>query len=255
LSADGIQLGFIPGRVNPQPELHDVNHPLSDDADGACDNDDHVTLGLQAATHWDALAHVSYGGQLYNGYPAAEVTESGTARCGIHRVRSLVGRGVLLDIARLKGVDRVEGPYALTPGDLDAAAEQGRVTVEPGDIVLVRTGQMRLLTGGSPDKVAYSYPSPGLSVQTVEWFRGHDVAAVATDTLVCEVYPWEDPELVMPVHLLHLVDMGMTQGQNWVLEQLAADCADDGVYEFLLEASPQPFIGAVGSPVNPIAIK
>src|SRR5260370_37387112 len=92
-------------------------------------------------------------------------------------------------------------------------------------------------------------------MQTVSWFRAHDVAAVATDTMVFEVFPWEDPALTMPVHLLHLVDMGMTQGQNWVLEGLASDCADDGVYQFLLEASPQPFAGAVGSPVNPIAIK
>jgi kynurenine formamidase len=255
LTADGIQLGFIPGRVNPKLELHDINHALGEDPEGACDNDDHVTMGLQAATHWDALAHVSYGGQLYNGYPASAITATGAPHCGIDRVRTLVGRGILLDVARVKGATRLEGPYAITAADLDAAADQARVNVTPGDIVLIRTGQMRLLTAGPPDKIAYSYPSPGLSLQTVEWFRWHDVAAVATDTLVCEVYPWQDPELVMPVHLLHLVDMGMTQGQNWVLEDLAEDCAEDGVYEFLLEASPQPFVGAVGSPVNPIAVK
>lgn len=255
LSADGIQLGFIPGRVNPQLELHDVNHPVGEDPDGACDNDDHVTMGLQAATHWDALAHVSYGGQLYNGYPATAITAAGVSRCGIDRIRTLVGRGVLLDVARARQAERLEGGYAITPADLDAAVDQAAVTVEPGDIVLVRTGQMRLLTAGTPDKLAYSYPSPGLSLETVEWFRWHDVAAVATDTLVFEVYPWQDPDLVMPVHLLHLVDMGMTQGQNWVLEDLADDCADDGVYQFLLEASPQPFVGAAGSPVNPIAVK
>lgn len=256
LMADGIQLGFIPGRVNPQLALHDVNKPLTDDPDAACDNDDHVTLGLQAATHWDALGHVSYGGHLYNGFPASSVTEAGTTRCGIDKIHSLVSRGVLLDVARARGVERLDAGYAITAEDLDAASELGRLTVAPGDVVLVRTGQMRWLTHDAPpDKLRYSYPAPGLSLDTVLWFRAHDVAAVATDTLVFEVFPWEDPALTMPVHLLHLVDMGMTQGQNWVLEDLAADCAEDGVYDFLLEASPQPFAGAVGSPVNPIAVK
>jgi hypothetical protein len=78
---------------------------------------------------------------------------------------------------------------------------------------------------------------------------------VATDTLVFEVFPGERDDLFLPVHMLHLVDMGLTQGQNFVLDELAADCADDGVYEFLLEASPQPFTNAVGSPVNPVAVK
>jgi kynurenine formamidase len=256
LMADGIQLGFIPGRVNPQLELHDVNKPVTDDPQAACTNDDHVTLGLQAATHWDALAHVSYGGHLYNGFPASSVTEQGAAHCGIDKVSSLVSRGVLLDVARARQVPQLDGGYVITGEDLDAAAELARVTVTPGDVVLVRTGQMRWLTHERPaEKVKYSYPSPGLSLQTVEWFRSHDVAAVATDTMVFEVFPWEDPTVPMPVHLLHLVDMGMTQGQNWVLEELAEDCAEDGVYDFLLDASPQPFTGAVGSPVNPVAVK
>jgi kynurenine formamidase len=256
LMADGIQLGFIPGRVNPELELHQVNEPLSDDPDAACVNDDHVTLGLQAATHWDALAHVSYGGQLYNGFPASAVTAAGATRCGIDKVGPILSRGVLLDVARARGLERLEGGYAITADDLDAAAALARLSVASGDIVLVRTGQMHWLTEAQPvDKLRYAYPSPGLSMNTVEWLRGHDVAAVATDTLVFEVFPWEDPAVTMPVHLLHLVDMGMTQGQNWVLDELAADCASDGVYEFLLEATPQPFAGAVGSPVNPVAVK
>ena len=98
-------------------------------------------------------------------------------------------------------------------------------------------------------------PAPGLSTKSAQWLRDHDVAAVAVDNMTFEVYPGEDPEVVLPVHLLHLVDMGLTQGQNFVLDELAADCADDGVYEFLLEASPQPFTNAVGSPVNPVAVK
>jgi kynurenine formamidase len=104
-------------------------------------------------------------------------------------------------------------------------------------------------------KHKYLAPSPGLSMQSAPWLRERDVAAVATDTLTFEVFPGERDDVFLPVHMLHLVDMGLTQGQNFVLDELAADFADDGVYDFLLEASPQPFTNAVGSPVNPVAVK
>jgi hypothetical protein len=80
--------------------------------------------------------------------------------------------------------------------------------------------------------------APGLSMVTAEWFHARDVAAVATDTLSLEVLPCEDKDIYLPVHLLHIVEMGMTQGQNWLLDPLAADCAEDGVYTFLLDATP-----------------
>jgi len=119
--------------------------------------------------------------------------------------------------------------------------------------VLLRTGQMAILKAG--DRQAYAYPSPGPSTQTVEWFRSHDVAAVATDNLTFEVFPCERRDVFLPVHLLHLRDMGLTQGQNWDLDALAADCADDGVYALLLEATPEPFTHATGAPVVPVAVK
>ncbi len=81
------------------------------------------------------------------------------------------------------------------------------------------------------------------------------MAAVATDTFVFEAFPGDNPDFLLPVHLLHLVEMGLTQGQNFDLEELSQDCATDGVYEFLLDASPQPFVGGLGSPVNPVAVK
>lgn len=253
--AEGIQTGLIPGRVNPLRTMVAINTPMLGDPSAFCTSDDVVVMGLQAATHWDGLGHVSYDGRLYNGNPAASITEFGAAKCGIHHIRTLVTRGVLLDVARAKGVDVLEGGYPITGDDLDAAAEMGRVTVRPGDVVLVRTGQMKHLAGPARDLMAYGAPASGPSTQSVEWFRAHDVAAVATDNLTFEVYPCERDDMILPVHLLHLVEMGMTQGQNWVLDELAADCADDGVYEFLLDATPQPFTNAVGSPVNPVAVK
>lgn len=267
---EGIQAGFVPGRVNPTRSMIAVNEPLSDDPGWICSSEDVVTLALQCATHWDGLAHVSYGsgpdgGRLYNGYPASSVGAGGASRLGIHLVRSLVSRGVLLDVARAKGLDVLEPGYPITPADLDAACDMGGLSIEPGDVVLVRTGQMvhlALAGRASPgagqsvrDLVAYTWPTPGLTVATAVWFHDRDVAAVATDTLVLEVYPCEQPDAYLPVHLLHLVEMGMTQGQNWVLDELADACAADGRYDFLLDASPLPFTNALGSPVNPVALR
>src|SRR5690348_9852361 len=135
LSRDGIQLGFMPGRVNPELTMWQVNEPLGGGPDAVCANDDQVLMGLQAATHWDALAHVSYGGKLYNGYPADSVTASGTAKCSIARAGAVISRGVLLDVARAKGVNRLDGGYAITESDLDQAADLAKITPAAGDIM------------------------------------------------------------------------------------------------------------------------
>jgi kynurenine formamidase len=253
LNSDGPQTGVIPGRDNPDHRMVAVNMAFTGDPNEFATSDDAVSMGLQAATHWDALAHVSYGGSLYNGFPASAVTEQGASRCGIDKAGPIVTRGVLLDVARARGVDRVEGAHAIGRDDLEAARELAGVDIAAGDVVLIRTGQIQVFLGG--DKDGFGHPSPGPGIDAVPWFRDHDIAAVATDNLTFEVFPCERQDLFLPVHLLDLRDIGLTQGQNWDLEALAADCADDGVYTFLLEASPQPFTGATGSPVNPVATK
>jgi len=254
LDENGPQSGAIPGRDNPVREMIMVDLALTGDASNFTTSDDKVAMGIQAGTHWDALAHVSYEGNLYNGVKSSDViTAAGAARMGIDKIKTIVSRGILLDVAKAKGVDRIEGNYPLTAADLDAACELGKVKVQSGDIVLIRTGQMQLFFAG--DREAYGTPCSGPSLQTVEWFHSHDVAAVATDNIVFECFPSEREDAMLPVHLLHLVDMGMTQGQNWNLEELAQDCAADGRYSFFLDASPMPFTHAVGSPVNPIVIK
>jgi kynurenine formamidase len=268
--AEGIQMGFIEGRVNPTRSMICVNNPLSPDPEWIASSEDVVTFAMQCATHWDGLAHVSYGagpegGKLYNGYPASSVTEAGTTKLGIHLIGSLVSRGLLLDVARAKGLELLDAGYPITPDDLDAACELGNLTVEPGDVLLVRTGQAAHLAlpgrpglAGAPPKrdlIAYTWPAPGLTLATTEWFHAKDVAAVATDTMVLEVYPCEDKNLYLPVHLIHLVEMGMIQGQNWFLDELADACAADGRYGFLLDATPLPFTNGLGSPVNPVALR
>ena len=250
LDEDGPQTGVIPGRDNPAHRIVPVNMSYTEDFHTS---DDAVSMGLQAATHWDALAHVSHDDRLYNGFPASTITEQGAARCGIDKAGPIVSRGVLLDVARALGVERIDGPRAIGGDELDAACELGGVTIESGDIVLIRTGQVQVFKGG--DRDGYGHPSPGPGMEAVAWFRDHDAAAVATDNLTFEVFPCERDDAFMPVHLLDLVYMGLTQGQNFDLEALAADCADDGVHQFLLSASPEPFTAATGFPVNPVAVK
>lgn len=252
LQQDGVQTGMIPGRVNPLHTMVAVNLEMFGPGTVAT-SDDVVTMGLQAATHWDGLAHVSAGGKLYNGRPAATVTAHGGATvCGIEKTRPLVSRGVLLDVPRALGLERLPGDHAVTPDDLAAAEEFARVRVGAGDVVLVRTGQLRHYLAG--DKHGYAHPSPGLSIRTPEWFHARDVAAVANDTLTFEIVPPEIEDLWLPVHALHLVEMGMLQGQNWNLEELSRVCAEEGRHAFLLTAQPEPFTGGTGAPVAPVAV-
>ena len=255
LDEKGPQTGVVPGRINPLHTMVAINMAYTGDADDCCFSDDTITMGLQACTHWDALAHVSYEGKLYNGFPASSTTaERGATRCGIHRVTSIVGRAILLDVARALGHEVLPAGHPIREADLDAAAERTGVAIEPGDIVLVRTGQMTHLK--RRDREAYLLADqPGLTTHTIRWFRRHDVAAVAIDTLAMEVHPGEDPAVLFPVHAIQLRDVGLTQGQNFDLEALAAHCAADGVYEMLLVANPEPVTGGTGAPVTPVAIK
>jgi kynurenine formamidase len=243
----------MPGRINPELRTHTVNVTFTGDPADFTTSDDSFRMGSQAATHIDALAHVGYEGLLWNDTPSSVVTAKGAAQLGIEHVGAVATRGVLLDIARLHGVDHFEENYPITGDDLSAAAEAAGLDVTPGDAVVVRTGHMYHLRQG--DKRGYSTPSPGLSTKSIEWIRDHDVALVATDTMTFEVYPCEDPRVFMPVHMIHLRDMGLIQAQNWYLDELAADCASDGQCNFLLVATPLPLTGAVGAPAAPTAIK
>ena len=145
--AEGIQMGFIEGRVNPTHTMVTVNHPQSDLPGWVAFSEDVVSFAVQCATHWDGLAHASYGpppdgGRLYNGFPAASITEAGASRLGIQQVPTLVSRGILLDVARAKGLELLEPGYAIAPAELDAALALTGIAVEPGDVLLVRTGQV-----------------------------------------------------------------------------------------------------------------
>lgn len=217
--------------------------------------DDYVFMPLQAASQWDGLAHVFYDDQLYNGFPASSVGPHGAHHCSIDKLaKGIVGRGVLLDIARLRGVEWLQAGEVITPDDLDAACAAQGVEVGAGDIVLFRTGWRRkFVTEG--DAASWMRGEPGLGLDCCRWLHERDVAVVASDNWAIEVLPGEIPDEMMPVHMVLIRDMGMTLGEILDFEELAEDCAQDGVWEFFCTAPPLKFTRAVGSPINPLAIK
>jgi len=256
---NGPQSGFG-GRHNP---LHYMLQDGGDIASGAQDAipglrycDDAVTMPLQCATQWDALSHIYFDGKMYNDRGPELVTSHGARANSIDKLKDqIVSRGVLLDIPRLRGKEWLEPGEAIYPADLDGAAAKAGITVGRGDIVLIRTGQMaQVRSSGSWGHYAGG-PAPGLSLTVAEWLATHEIAGYATDTWGTEVIPNETPDVFQPLHCVAIVNMGMLVGEIFNLEELAADCAGDGGYEFLFVAPPLPITGAVGSPVNPQAIK
>jgi kynurenine formamidase len=257
--ANGPQSGFG-GRSNP---LHFMLQDGGDIASGAQDFvpglrwcDDAVTMPLQCATQWDALAHIYFDGKMYNDRGPEVVNSSGAKANSIDKARDkIVSRGVLLDIPRHRDKDWLEPGEAIFPDDLDGAAERAGVAVEQGDIILIRTGQIAQVRAEGSWGTYAGGPAPGLSLTVAEWLATHEVAGYATDTWGTEVIPNETADVFQPLHCVAIVNMGMLVGEIFDLEALADDCAEDGVYEFMFVAPPLPITGAVGSPINPQAIK
>lgn len=249
LNGNGPQTGLTPGRINPKTTMTALHKRFNDTCE-LCFNDDAVEMGLQAATHWDALAHCEYKGKLYNGFSADSVTENGAEYCGIDAMGIVQTRGILLDIARAKNLKRLPAGYQITNEDLDKSIDNCGITPKTGDVVLIRTGQMQLFLTNQRDQ--YAIPCAGLRAENALWFHKHQIAAVATDNYAFDAYPFHNDEYPS-LHRLCLVEMGLWQGQNWNLEELAKTCETYQQYSFLLTASPEPFSGALGAPVIPIA--
>jgi kynurenine formamidase len=221
-------------------------------------SDDYVFMALQASTQIDGFGHVGGDSTLYNGYWAGLVTAAGGARrLGIHHLaRGIVGRAVLLDVARHLGADHLEPGFPIGPDELDGAARTQQVVIGPGDILLVRTGQVGWKLGlAADDARATSRHEPGISTRAIPWLHEHDVAMVATDTAACSVVPPEPGDDFLTWHVAALRDLGLLVGELFDLDELAEDCASDGVFEGFFAAAPMPIVGASGSPLNPLVVK
>jgi kynurenine formamidase len=218
--------------------------------------DDWIVMPLQCVTQWDSLAHIFYEGKMWNGYDADLVTSSGAAKNSIDKTKDrIVGRSVLLDVARFKGVRALEPGYAISTADLEGTAAAQKVEVKRGDILLVRTGHMSRYLDRNDWRHFDLDPFPGISIYATPWLHARQIAAIASDNYAVEVRPSELPAFRNPFHVIAIPNMGLTLGEIFYLEELAADCATDGRWAFLLAAPPLPVVRGVGTPINPYALK
>jgi kynurenine formamidase len=207
--------------------------------------DDCIVLATHGGTHVDALSHVWQDGLMYNGFPASKVGSAGATVCGIDKAGPMLTRGVLVDLVP-------DGRSALDPGEavgadrLIGAIDATGIDPEPGDALIVRTGWTEAwLRDESPvDRW------PGLDRDCAEWIADRDIAVVGADNIAVEVYPSSDPACQVPLHVALLRDRGVYFCELLQLDRLAAS----GRVDFLFILSPLPLVGAVGSPVNPVAV-
>ncbi len=247
------------GRFNP---VHVMLRTGTDAYSGVLDHrkirgtDDLIIMPLQCGTQWDGLGHIMYYDHMWNGYDCRNVTTSGAQKGGIEKTREkMVGRGVLLDVARAMGKKWLPDGFAITNEILDYTEKKQGVRVRRGDYLLVRTGHIeRCLSVKSWDGYSGG-DAAGLAFETVDWIHKREIAGIATDTWGAEVRPNETEDTNQPWHWITIPIMGLTVGEIFYLADLAKDCAEDKRYEFLFVAPALPITGAVGSPVNPLAIK
>jgi len=219
-------------------------------------SDDFLLIALQHTTQLDGFG-VAIDDAMFNGYWAGLVTAtSGARRLGIHhRAKGIVGRGVLLDVARHLGVERMDDRFRIGPDLLLQVAEAEGVTIGEGDILLIRTGWLGWWFEDGAD--AEPGLAPGVSGATIPLFAERDIAMVALDNVTAEVVDNEaEPGYRRAeFHISGLRDLGLQIGEYFNLDELAAACSEDGVYEMFFVASPLPVVGGAGSPINPLAIR
>jgi kynurenine formamidase len=208
--------------------------------------DDKLVAFLQGSTQYDALGHVWYGGQIWNGYDA-RTTVGGLDKASVEPIaqRGVVGRGVLIDMARHLGVEAIEAKRTFDHNDLQEAAEAQGVTIEKHDILLIRTNHLQL------------FFEQGLqySPELVQWFHDMEIPNLVTDTIANEVTTDPDTGVALTLHNALMRNLGIALTEICDLESLAAACAEDGRWDFLYAAAPLKIHRATGSPVNPLAIR
>jgi kynurenine formamidase len=253
------ELPVDPSPENPRPALHLMVRAGDDCVApglGLESTGDFVGVAFHgmATSHIDALCHVFVDGQMYNGFPAADVKSTGAVHGSIMcAADGIVGRGVLLDIPRLRGVAHLEPGTAILPDELSAAEAAQGVTVGQGDILLVATGRDARRAASGPwapmaDGLA------GLHAECLPWLRERDIAVLGCDG-VSDVLPANPaPGWPMPVHQCALVAMGVHLLDNLRLDRLSAACSDHGQWSFLFTVAPLLVAGGTGSPANPIAV-
>jgi len=206
-------------------------------------------------THLDALSHIFWDKKMYNGYPAELVTSQlGATRLAVTDVKDGIStRGVLLDVARARGVDWLEPGTPVTPADLEAAEERQGVRVRAGDAVFMRTGYGRSRHENGPGKT--SRGQPGWHASALPWLHAREVALIGCDTGQ-DVTPsgYYEAGLNLPVHSIGIAAMGLWLLDNMDLEAVGEVAQELSRWSFFLSLQPLRLEGATGSPLNPVAL-
>ncbi|HUC05950.1 MAG TPA: cyclase family protein [Acidimicrobiales bacterium] len=238
-----------PAADNPNPVAH---HMIGTASEGFGADYFAVAPHGFATSHIDALCHIFFDGQMYNGYDEAAVTPHGATRLGIHFLQAgIVTRGVLVDVPALRGVEALEPGEPIFPEDLERAEESAGTTVQSGDALLVRTGRWRWRAEHGPWPIEEGLA--GLDASCLRWLSDRDVAVLGSDG-VSDVLPSRVEGVAMPIHTVAIVAMGVHLLDNLDLDQLAVACAEEHRWEFLLTVAPLVLFRGTASPVNPIAV-
>jgi len=238
---------FYGDRVFSQ-QLKRTNWPPGSNTRGS--NEEIVTTELgQVGTQIDGFGHQSIGNSLYNCVEMDKVaTRTGFSRLGIEKAGALITRGVLIDVAALRGVEMLGDRYEITAQDLQDALKRQNLTLATGDAIVINTGFGRLW---GPDNVRYYRTQPGLGIGAAEWLARQNPMIVGSDTCCVEVNPNPDPKLSSPVHQILLVANGI-----YLIESLKLDdLLEKRIHEFAFIVQPLKLRGATGSSVAPVAVR
>lgn len=249
-------LGSEPSPENPQPARH-LMLAAGDalDANGIPGYQaarDHIALDVHglSTTHVDALSHMFVRGEMFGGRPASEVRSDGArANTVMSMADGVVGRGVLLDVARALGRDFLDTGSVVTVADLQATEAAQGVAVGPGDVLLVRWGrEARRRARRTFDGLS------GLHAECLPWLHRREVAVLGSDGISDPMPFVGTPQWPFPVHQIGITAIGLHLVDNMALDALAGRCAAEGRWEFLFAMSPLRVPTATGCPVNPVAV-
>ncbi len=220
--------------------------------------DDMMIMYLQGSTQYDALGHVWCDDTLYNGYDA-NTTIGGLTKASVLPIaeRGVVGRGVLVDVARHRGKAVLDPGETFTHEDVLAAAAAQNTKIEKRDVLILRTGWIGSFYDRDRVEFYKNFVEPGLtySRELVEWFQDMEIPNLVTDTIANEVTADPVSGVVLPLHNALMRNLGVTFTEIAQLDPLASDCATDGQWTFLYAAAPLKVVSGTGAPVNPIVVK
>ncbi|AID28145.1 cyclase [Mesorhizobium sp. SEMIA 3007] len=207
---------------------------------------DAISMYTHCGTHIDTFNHFGYNGEIFNGFTARDHLGSRAwQKCGPEKYPPIFARGILLDVAALHGVDTLPPSHPIGRADIEGCLKKQGLSIKPGDVVLLRTGQMLLW----PDK-AFASNTPGLNREGAEYLAKHGVIMIGADNLTLEQTPSAHPENFFPVHTYLLAEAGVPILEMAQLEELAAE----KVYEFAFFGACIKLRGATGTPMRPVAM-